>query len=129
MLDIKESWVLAYRSNLPVRGNNTNNYVEAQFLVIKDEILNRVKEYNVAGLVDKLTTNLEAHYTAKLLSITDGPFDGVHSGRFKGLMKNVPPVDILGEIANNVISVYTVCFPCRSLLMFIPHDVFFSCVL
>ena len=61
VLNIKESWVLAYRSNLPVRGNNTNNYVEAQFLVIKDEILNRVKEYNVVGLVDKLTTNLEAH--------------------------------------------------------------------
>lgn len=45
------------------------------------------------------------HYTAKLLSIADGSFDGVHSGRFKGLMKNIPPVDVLDEIANNVISV------------------------
>jgi hypothetical protein len=47
VLDLKESWALAYRSGLPVRGNNTNNFVEAQFLVIKDEILNRVKEFNV----------------------------------------------------------------------------------
>ena len=45
------------------------------------------------------------HYTTKLLSIADGSFDGVHSGRFKGLVKNIPPVDVLDEIANNVISV------------------------
>ena len=55
VLGLKESWALAYRNSLPIRGNNTNNYVEAQFLIIKDEILNRVKEYNIVGLVDKLT--------------------------------------------------------------------------
>ena len=52
VLDLKESWALAYRNSLPIRGNNTNNYVEAQFLIIKDEILNRVKEYNIVGLVN-----------------------------------------------------------------------------
>lgn len=45
------------------------------------------------------------HYTAKLLSIADGSFDGVYSGRFKGLVKNTPLVDVLDEIANNMISV------------------------
>ncbi len=104
VLEISGSWALAYRSDLLVRGNNTNNYVEAQFLVIKDEILNRVKEYNVLGLVDKLTTNLEAHYQAKLLSIADGSFDGIYSGRFKGLVKNMPPVNVLNEIATKVVS-------------------------
>ncbi len=105
VLDLKESWALAYRSGLPVRGNNTNNYVEAQFLVIKDEILNRVKEYNVVGLLDKLTINLEEHYITKLLSIADGSLDGVYSARFKGLIKNLPPSDVLDEISKNVVSV------------------------
>ena len=105
VLDISGSWALAYRSDLLVRGNNTNNYVEAQFLVIKDEILNRVKEYNVLGLVDKLTTNLEAHYQAKLLSIAEGSFDGIYSGRFKGLVKNLPPINVLDERAMQVESV------------------------
>ena len=105
VLDISGSWALAYRSDILVRGNNTNNYVEAQFLVIKDEILNRVKEYNVLGLVDKLTINLEAHYQAKLLSIAEGSFDGIYSGRFMGVVKNMPPVNVLDEIATKVESV------------------------
>jgi hypothetical protein len=105
VLEFKESWALAYRTGLPVRGNNTNNYVEAQFLVIKDELLNRVREYNVVGLVDKLTINLEEHYMTKLLSIADGSFDGVYSARFKGLMKNLPPSHVLDDILKNVVSV------------------------
>ena len=43
VLDLKESWVLAYQNSIPIRRNNTNNYVEGQFLIIKDEILNRIK--------------------------------------------------------------------------------------
>ena len=105
VLYISGSWALAYRSDILVRGNNTNNYVEAQFLVIKDEILNRVKEYNVLGLVDKLTINLEAHYQAKLLSIAEVLFDGIYSGKFKGVVKNMPPVNVLDEIATKVESV------------------------
>ena len=105
VLNLKGPWALAYRSGLPVRGNNTNNYVEAQLLVIKDEILNRVKEYNFLGLVDKLTINLEEHYMTKLLSIADGSLDGVYSARFKGLMKNLPPSDVFDEISKNVVSV------------------------
>ena len=47
-----ESWALCCRVNLSLRGNDTNNYCEAQFLVIKDEVLNRQKEVNVVGLLD-----------------------------------------------------------------------------
>ena len=71
-----------FRAELPVRGNHTNNFAEAQFLVLKDVILQRTKEYNVVGLLDKLTINLEDHYKNKLLSIADGSFDGVCRHRF-----------------------------------------------
>jgi hypothetical protein len=57
---------------LLVRGNQTNNFVEVQFLVLKDLLLRRVKEYNVVGLFDKLTIDLENHFKDKLLSIADG---------------------------------------------------------
>ena len=59
-----------YRIGLPMRGNNTNNLCEAQFLVIKDEILNHQKEVNVVAFVDKLTTDLDQHYCNKLLSVS-----------------------------------------------------------
>ena len=74
----KESFALCLRTELPVRGNHTNNFAEAQFLVLKDVILQRTKEYNVVGLLDKLTINLEDHYKNKLLSIADGSFVGVY---------------------------------------------------
>ena len=69
-----EAWALCYRVNLPLRGDNTNNLCEAQFLVIKDEILNRQKEVNVVGLVDKFTTELDQHYRNKLLSVSSGKY-------------------------------------------------------
>ena len=44
LFKIKERWCMCYRKDLHLRGNNTNNYVEAQFLVLKDNVLNRTKE-------------------------------------------------------------------------------------
>jgi hypothetical protein len=57
-----------------MRGNNTNNLCEAQFLVIKDEVLNRQKEVNVVGLVDKFTSDLDQHYSDKVLSVSSGNY-------------------------------------------------------
>lgn len=61
--------------------------MEAQFLVLKDTVLNRTKEININGLVDKLTTSLEDHYKTKLISVANGRFEGVYSRRFKGMSK------------------------------------------
>ena len=83
----RESWAMCYRAELPLRGNNTNNYCEAQFLVIKDDVLNRQKEVNVVGLIDKLTKELDEHYQNKLLSVASGKFDGIYSRRFAGFAK------------------------------------------
>ena len=68
----REAWALCYRDELPIRGNNTNNLCEAQFLVIKDEVLNRQKEVNVVGLVDKFISDLDEHYRNKILSVSSG---------------------------------------------------------
>ena len=84
---IKKDFALCFRSSLRVRGNQTNNFVEAQFLVLKDILLRRVKEYNVVGLFDKLTADLENHFKDKLLSIADGSFDGYFRRRFLGKSK------------------------------------------
>ena len=64
------------------RGNNTNNYCEAQFLVLEDEILNRQKEANVVGLMDKFTSVFDNHYCNKLLSVVSEKYEGIYSRRF-----------------------------------------------
>ena len=58
-----------------------------QSLRSPDVILQRTKEYNVVGLLDKLI-DLEDHYKNKLLSIADGSFDGVNRHRFFGKRKD-----------------------------------------
>ena len=80
----REAFAHCYRSSLRIRGNHTNNFVEAQFLVLKDIILKRTKEYNIVALLERLLVDLEDHYKEKLLSIADGSFDGHYRRRFSG---------------------------------------------
>ena len=49
LLELKTNWAHCFRTNLMTRGTNTNNYVEAQFLVIKDTILQRNRQFNVSA--------------------------------------------------------------------------------
>ena len=72
VFELMLSWALCYRSDLMIRGHNTNNNAEAQFLVIKDKILQRVKEFNVVALFEKLVVELTDHYKSKLLSVASG---------------------------------------------------------
>ena len=88
LYDYKTSWALCYRQDLRTRGHNTNNNVESQFLVLKDDILNRTKEININGLLDKLLIDFMDHYKVKLLNISSGKFDGTYAPRFKGLTKS-----------------------------------------
>ena len=85
----RESWALAYRNDLPLRGNNTNDFCESHFLVLKDEILNRQKEVNVVSLTEKFVNDFDMHYKNKLLSVASGKFEGNYSQRFKGFGKKV----------------------------------------
>ena len=84
---LRKSWALCFRSDLMLRGHNTNNNAEAQFLVIKNKILQRVKEYNVVSLLQKLVSDLDDHYKDKLLSVASGSYDSFTARRFDGKSK------------------------------------------
>jgi len=70
--DRKEEWCLAYRLDVVNRGNNTNNYAEATFRVIKDIILTRLKAYNSLALLDFIVVVLEKYYCGRLLKASFG---------------------------------------------------------
>ena len=84
MVPDKGSWAMCHRNDLIIRGNQTNNFCEAQFLVIKDDVLGRQKEVNVVGLLDKLTNELDDHYRNKLLQCASGKNDGIYPRRYRG---------------------------------------------
>ena len=54
-----------------MHGNHIQNFIESQFLVLKDEIAHRIKSSNIVELVEVVTTDLETHYRDKLLSLAD----------------------------------------------------------
>lgn len=60
----KELWCLAFR-NEEVRGHNTNNYSEVCIRIFKDQILSRIKAYNVLTLLDFVANPLESFYKKK----------------------------------------------------------------
>ena len=84
LFERKKEWAICYRTKLLIRGSNTNNYLESQFLYVKDTLLRRTRLYNVNALIDKIFVDFEKHYQLKLLSIADGTFDGIYSRRFMG---------------------------------------------
>jgi len=68
----KEEWCMAYRLDVINRGNNTNNYAEATFRVLKDIILTRLKAYNPVALLDFVVVVLEKYYCGHLLKASFG---------------------------------------------------------
>ena len=108
-MKIGRDGLYVFVKNSPLRGNNTNNFCEAQFLVIKDDILNRQKEVNVVGLIDKLTDELDAHYKNKLLSVASGKFDGIYSRRFRGIGYQIPSLEQQNKIVESLTIARTKC--------------------
>ena len=84
LCEISKSWGKCFRSEKLIRGLNTNNYIEAQSLVVKDTILRRQCQYNINMLFHKLMVEFKNHFKRRILSVADGTFDVVYSHRLKG---------------------------------------------
>ena len=67
----KEEWALCYRKDTVIRANNTNNYAEAGMRILKDNIFNRTKAYNLCQLIDFLVNRLPAFYERKLTDVAN----------------------------------------------------------
>ena len=66
-------WCLCHRLHI-MRGNNTNNYVESGFRIIKDNVFQRLKAYNLTQLTDFIVQRWSAHYIRKLLDISNNRY-------------------------------------------------------
>ncbi|KAG1662103.1 hypothetical protein GQR58_021112 [Nymphon striatum] len=78
----RHAWAVCYRNDLPVRGNNTNNYAEAAMRILKDQIFERVRAYNVVQLLDFLVTRMNAYNERRLTDLSNGRVDVTISRRY-----------------------------------------------
>ena len=106
LFSISQCWARCFRKDQLVRGSNTNNYVEPQFLVVKDTILRRQRQCIINQLLRKLIIEFENHFKQRLLRVADGTFDGVFSARFKGSLVKTTAGRILPKSCkrNNVLA-------------------------
>src|SRR4051812_12824415 len=69
MWERRQCWALSFRVGLPTRGNNTNNYIERSFGILKDIMFARTQAYNCVQVFQFITTNMERFYALRLLSL------------------------------------------------------------
>jgi hypothetical protein len=54
------------------RSHNTNNFAEATFRVVKDQILNRIEAHNPIALLSFIAFELDEYYTNRLTDFAYG---------------------------------------------------------
>lgn len=85
----RHEWALCYRSQLPVRGNNTNNLSEAGVRILKEIVFSRVKAFNVVEMFQFVADKLENYYQRRILSVAHSRFDRYIQLNFEVLMQEV----------------------------------------
>lgn len=68
----KQEWVKLFRSEVIIRGHQTNNYAEASIRILKDIVLSRTKAFNVTAMVEFIVEVWERYFEAKLLHYAYG---------------------------------------------------------
>lgn len=86
---------LLYRQHLPLRGTDTNNYIEVIFRLLKDIPLERTKAFNLPQLCDFITTNFESYYKQRILDVLLNRVSKTVLSRYLPEVKDVPDEDVI----------------------------------
>ncbi|XP_026286606.2 uncharacterized protein LOC113212209 [Frankliniella occidentalis] len=74
-------WALCYRSELLIRGNNTNNYSEITIRQYKDLVMHRLKAYSVVQLFDFFTTRLESYFERRIAAVVNNRKENYYTSK------------------------------------------------
>lgn len=85
------TWALCLHqaANLPLRGNVTNNFVESAMRVIKEQVFNRLKAFNVTQLFHFLVTRFTAYYERRLVDVANNRLTNPAQSKYTGDVKDV----------------------------------------
>jgi len=85
----RSEWALCCRSDMMIRGHNTNNYCESAMRVLKDKIMHRTKAFNICQLIDFMLTRFDAHYQRRLIDVANNRTSDLQSSRFMPDMSDI----------------------------------------
>ena len=99
----RHKWAICFRQHLLIRGNQTNNYVEAGIKILKEIIFSHVKAYNVIEMVSFVTDTMELYYQRRLLHLANKRIDRYISFRYCGMKScTIPKESIIQDEAPNI---------------------------
>ncbi|KAK3919949.1 Cleft lip and palate transmembrane protein 1-like protein [Frankliniella fusca] len=64
-------WALFQRLNLLTRGNETNNYCEANKRILKEKVMNRLKAFNLVQLLDFMLTRYDSYVESRIIDVVN----------------------------------------------------------
>ena len=109
MMQKKEKWLLCYRNSLPLRGNNTTNYVEVIFKVLKDTVLDRTMAFNLTQLVDFILSRFDNYIYQRLTDFINGRHSSClyrHQVMLKAVQKEIENFKVSEGATNGI---YEIC--------------------
>ena len=101
----KQEWAIAFRCNMLTRGNHTNNYAESGIRIIKDQIFERTKAYNLVQMFHFFTTTYELYYERRLLELAHNRISPSIAHRFYR-HKDLPGAKAIQVTAENYLVKY-----------------------
>lgn len=82
MIARKQLWAVCLREELLIRGNDTNNFCERAMRVLKDQVLNRTKAFNIQQLIDFIFNQMETFYERKCCDVANNILDRVQQSKY-----------------------------------------------
>ncbi|KAJ1526610.1 hypothetical protein ONE63_008196 [Megalurothrips usitatus] len=64
-------WALFQRLHLLTRGNQTNNYCEANIRILKEKVMNRLKAFNLVQLLDFMLTRYDSYVESRIIDVVN----------------------------------------------------------
>ena len=79
-----DKWAKFKRISLPTHGNDTTNYVESSFRILKDKTFQRTKSYNLVDTLNVLMEEDSFHFKNKMIDFGNARFNNVsQSSKYK----------------------------------------------
>jgi hypothetical protein len=83
-------WAAAYRLELPTRGHNTNNILEANNRVFKDVLMGWVMAYNIVHALRRLVDDLDRVFADRIADRITPQFSLEVNGRRRRVLRAQP---------------------------------------
>ena len=125
-------WGLCLRNDVPTRGINTNNFLEAANRVLKEKILGRIKAFSLTHLSDIVFGDFSEHYCIRLTDVAVGRLSAPSKNLQKCIKSsaNITEADIemvilcfYINIVCNIINYNSILFDIVAIMIVVPYEI------